>query len=70
MPATIVTGTMKYKDSQGQYQEITGLRGSQGPRGDQGPRGETGPKGDPGVESVLTAVQITGNQYRLGLERM
>lgn len=28
-----------------------------------------GEKGDPGLESVMVATQVTGNQYRLGLER-
>lgn len=47
-----------------------GERGLRGEKGDTGDTGIQGPKGDPGEESVMVATQLSGNLYRLGLERM
>lgn len=40
------------------------------PKGDKGEQGEQGEKGDPGLESRLSAENISGNDYRLYLERV
>ena len=48
----------------------TGPKGDTGERGETGEAGPPGPRGDPGEESVMVGTLISGNMYRLGLERV
>lgn len=65
MPVTIMTGDMKYRDSQGNYHNLDAIKGDPGIQGPKGDKGDTGPQGPQGLQGVQG---IPGEKGDTGLQ--